>query len=422
MLTPSTPQSARVPRAESVSDQRGERARLWTVFFALWLSWSAGDAGAQTAETELRLVGTTISGFAPATISVRLDSDVAVTGFTLAVELDPAFLAAISIDAAGVAVNADVALGEIFPATGGVLLHLEVDDDGSGPISIGPGEDLLVAEILVAAIDPSLVSTPIGFADGVFGSPSVTNHVDLISGPIDATAGLTLVGSSVASVGAATDRISIPATEIPSGAEAALPVLMDNPSGPVEGFALSIAHDATVLSLDEISIVGTVTEAAGAEFVAAETTPSVSGGGGVGDGGVLTVLLDFNAPFDGQTMAPGANQPIAYFTYSAVVELLEGVDPSVVTTLDFVDGAFGTPPVDNLLLFSGAMTPLDPEREAGVVTVLPSVPFEESLVHFYVGGSELAIDGFGLPAGWQDLRSKSKRIRDEKNDREQERR
>ena len=389
MLTPGASIFARCFRSSPVSLRSG-RLTIWVV---LLLGLAAGSARGQTAETELRLVGTTVSGFAPATISVRLDSDVEVTGFTLAVEFDPSLIAAIAVDAAGVAADAEVVLGEIFPDTGGVLLHVEIDNDGSGPTSIGPGDDVLVAEILVTALDPSLVSTPVAFTDGVIGSPAVTNQVALTTGPVDASGGLALVGSSVASAGVATDRIAIPAASIPSGATAELPVLMDNPSGPVEGFALSIAHDVTVLALEAISIDGTVTEAAGAEFVSADTTPSG------GDGGVLTVLLDFNTPFDGQTISPGADQPIAYFTYTAVIDLIEGVDPSVQTTLEFVDGVFGSPPVDNLLLFSGAMSPLDPERETGLVTVVPSVPFEESLVHFYVGGSELTLDGLGLPVG-----------------------
>ncbi|MCA8962244.1 MAG: hypothetical protein KDC38_17085, partial [Planctomycetes bacterium] len=168
-------------------------------------------------------------------------------------------------------------------------------------------------------------------------------------------------------------------------------ILMDNPSGPVEGFSMAIEHDGAALSLEGISLDGTETEAVGAEFVQFELDPVG------GAGGTLAVLLDFETPLLGQTIAPGAAIPIANFEYRALADLVPGVDPDEITTLQFVDGVLGFPPFENVMLVLGVSPGVHPDLVSGTVTVVPLPEVTPTDVTFYVGGSTLELGPDGLP-------------------------
>ncbi len=88
----------------------------------------------------------------------------------------------------------------------------------------------------------------------------------------------TAESTSVASTGGGTARI-----------------MMDSPLD-VQGFVVSMSHDPTMITLTGIDISGTDTETANAEFV----VPTV-----YVNGGTLGVVLDFNAPYDGQVIPQG---------------------------------------------------------------------------------------------------------------------
>ena len=68
---------------------------------------------------------------------------------------------------------------------------------------------------------------------------------------------------------------------------------------PVEGFILAIGYDTSLISVLEVSIAGTVTESVGAELVIPEIFDDQGGF-------TLGVVLDFQAPFGGQTIVAGA--------------------------------------------------------------------------------------------------------------------
>ena len=68
-------------------------------------------------------------------------------------------------------------------------------------------------------------------------------------------------------------------------------------SGDLQGFVISVGHDPAIITLDSIDILGTDAEIAGAEFVVPTT---------YADGGTIGVVLDFNAPYDGQSIGAGA--------------------------------------------------------------------------------------------------------------------
>jgi len=140
-------------------------------------------------------------------------------------------------------------------------------------------------------------------------------------------------------------------------------ILLEN-SNATQGFVTSISHDPGVVTLVSINLVGTATDAAGAEFVAPNILPG---------GGTLGVVLDFNAPFGGQTIAGGSNIHIANYCYNCVNDITyftgETPPPAQTTNLTFVDGVFGTPPLDNVVV-SGGLS-INPTLVNGTFTCEP---------------------------------------------------
>jgi len=166
--------------------------------------------------------------------------------------------------------------------------------------------------------------------------------------------------------------LEIISTSAPSDGGACVPIWLDNDAGATQGFVLSISHDPGAITLTDINLTGTATESAGAEFVAVNT---LAGGGTVG------VVLDFNAPFNGQTIAAGQDIHIANYCYECndPIIYVEGdpVPPSVVTDLTFVDGVFGAPPLENVVVVGGLS--INPNLTNGTFTCEPIVvPLEDT--------------------------------------------
>jgi len=140
----------------------------------------------------------------------------------------------------------------------------------------------------------------------------------------------------------------------------------------VQGFVLALRNETTV-SLAEITLAGTVTESVGAEFVVAKYYP---------DGGTLGVVLDFEPDYDGQTIPAGSDSHIATFIYERDCTT---DDPNPVTAaVEFVDGVFGSPALDNVLVVEGLSEA--PETVDGSVT-LPACP-AKTKVDFYAGAQK----------------------------------
>ncbi len=141
--------------------------------------------------------------------------------------------------------------------------------------------------------------------------------------------------------------LTVESVSAPSNGGSAARVLMDS-MGDVQGFVLSIQHDPAMITLSGVDVTGTATELAGAEFV----VPNM-----YADGGTLGVVLDFNAPYDGQSIAAGGDIHIANYNYSCNNEVVyfEGdpVPPSEMSALSFTDGAYGSPALDNVLVVAG---------------------------------------------------------------------
>ncbi|MCA8959709.1 MAG: hypothetical protein KDC38_04325, partial [Planctomycetes bacterium] len=126
-------------------------------------------------------------------------------------------------------------------------------------------------------------------------------------------------------------------------------------------FILAIGHEWDELTLENIDVSSTDTATANPEFISSDIQLS---------GGILTVIFDFESPFDGHSLAPGLGRVLARYFYSAVVV---PIDPEPATThvIDFVDGTLGFPPVNNLLNIGGAQ--VFPVTNPGTVTCLPYI-------------------------------------------------
>jgi len=182
-----------------------------------------------------------------------------------------------------------------------------------------------------------------------------------------------MVCSSAMSIGAPPPAtLSIEDATADSNGNGSVRVLLEN-SGETQGFVLSISHVDTEIALGSIDLNGSATDVAGAEFTAINT---------YSNGGTLGVVLDFVAPFVGQTIAAGVDIHIANFNYSDTVEIYIEGDPipaDQVANLTFDDGAFGVPPLNNVVV-SGGLS-IAPDVVNGTFTTPPSaVPSEDTVL------------------------------------------
>ena len=162
-------------------------------------------------------------------------------------------------------------------------------------------------------------------------------------------------------------------TSVASTGGGTVRIMMDSPLD-VQGFVISMSHDPVMITLTGIDISGTDTEAANAEFV----VPAV-----YTDGGTLGVVLDFNAPYDGQVIPQGSGIHGANYNYSCNNPVLyfEGdpVPPSETSDLTFVDNLFGNPLLENVSVSAGMS--VWPSLFDGTFTCEPvAIPSEDTVL------------------------------------------
>ncbi|MGE4603025.1 MAG: hypothetical protein AAEJ65_08985, partial [Planctomycetota bacterium] len=147
-------------------------------------------------------------------------------------------------------------------------------------------------------------------------------------------------------------------------------IMMDS-SADVQGFVVCIAHDGSVITLDSIDLDGTSGDAAGAEFVVANT---------YANSGTLGVVLDFNSPFDGQTIAAGSSH-IANFNYSCntAVFYIEGdaAPADETSALAFEDNLENNPPLENVTV-SGGLSVFPTTNDGSCSCEAVEVPAEDT--------------------------------------------
>ena len=124
----------------------------------------------------------------------------------------------------------------------------------------------------------------------------------------------------------------LPNSTVTFGETFKVPLLLTNVED-IMGFETSVRHDPAFLRLDDIVVAGV------------SMSPDAIGRGVEADGGWLGAIMDTMPPQD-RTIGPGADQLIAEWTYTVVGD-------SGVTTLEFVDGEFGAPTVDNKVIVDG---------------------------------------------------------------------
>ncbi|MGQ9590891.1 MAG: dockerin type I domain-containing protein, partial [Planctomycetota bacterium] len=139
---------------------------------------------------------------------------------------------------------------------------------------------------------------------------------------------------------------------------------------PVEGFVTALRHDPR-LRLESISIEGTAAAENGADFSSFDLVPG---------GGTAGVVMDLFEPFLGNTIPPGDNLPVARYAFSCP-QVAAG-EPQLELPLELVDGVFGNPPKENIIVVGGRS--LSPVLVPGAILVSPeSIP---GGVRFLAGG------------------------------------
>ncbi|HIA26663.1 MAG TPA: hypothetical protein EYN79_00850 [Planctomycetes bacterium] len=315
-----------------------------------------------------------ITGFGGTSLGISMSTTVPVEGFVLAISFDSALLSATDVSTKGIALSAELQVPEIFSngATLGVVMDSESPFDGQ-TIPVGGGEQIASLSLTSVASVLAPTDTAVSFLDGVLNNPPLDNILVQGGLSVGVGEGLDLNGGTMTVFPVPPNDLAIESTSADADGEGDTGdarILMSNQSGAVQGFVLAITHDGTSITLESISIEGTITQATGAEFTIPQLFPG---------GGTLGIVLDFNAPFDGQTIATGDNQHIASFRYSCNSEILEP-DPNVTTALSFSDGTLGNPALNNVLVIDGLS--FNPELVDGTFTCLavPPPPPEDTVL------------------------------------------
>ena len=324
------------------------RQPLWSVSIAL-AAHCCLLLVANAAAPELRLSNG--EGLEPSS-DLFLASDAEVQGVVAAFDWDGALFSALDLEASSVLAEADLVVRRVEPSF--MVLGVVLDTDGSGGEVIPPGDRAIAtARFRCKAPSPSReVSSLLEFRDGKYGTgqlgPALDNLITVGGQTISIREGLRLVNGKLSCPAIASGTLRIRSVSLPPGTRCGSgDVLLDTPSR-IQGFALAISHDPAVVVLQDISVVGTETEASRADFV----SPKVFAGGGT-----LGVVLDLQPPFEGNTLPIGNGLVIAKFNYCCKLDPPAG-GPDTTSALRFVDGQLGEPLIDNILVVGGqSVTP-----------------------------------------------------------------
>ncbi|MDC0853023.1 hypothetical protein OAP77_01585 [Planctomycetota bacterium] len=314
-----------------------------------------------TGQQSLTIADATTQGLSGFSTEVVLQSDSETQGYVLAIGFDSALLNATNVTVEGsdvASIGAELIAAEILQSglTLGVVLDAQSPFDGQ---VIPPGQSSLG----VLTFSPTIVtsinqSTSLVFTDGTLNSPPLENLIVQSGMSIGASDGLGLNNGTVTLTPPPPDNLRVGSSAIPADgiAIADVPILLSNSTGAVQGFVVAIAHGPDDLTLNEITIDGTITSTVGAEFEVSNI---------YADGGTIGVVLDFQPPFDGQVIPLGTDQQIATFRYScnSIIYLPEN---DLVTPLTPINNYIGDPPLENVIVVEGLS--LNPSLEAGELT------------------------------------------------------
>ena len=338
-----------------------------------------------SAQQSVTISDESITGLGSETLVVSATTDTVTEGFVLAIGYDTALVSVVDVNIVGTSTDtagAELVVGEIFDGMGGVTLGVVLD---SAPPFLGqtiPAGAVTLANIDVTADGVVGANTDVSFdfVDNTFNNPVLNNILVQGGQSVGILANTTTTAGTLTLLPPPPDSLTIEDVAIPAGGTGCARILLNNSTGPVQGFVLSITHEPGV-TLSAITLTGTITESVGAEFVVPTVEdPAV--------GGTLAVVLDFNSPFGGQTIPVAADNHIANFCYTCNTAPIEP-EPAEVFDVEFNDGAFGSPALDNVIVVAGLS--FMPSQNNGTVTCLPAPAVD---TEFLCGGP---LDEFGEP-------------------------
>jgi len=349
-----------------------------------------------SAQQSLSISDGTAQGLSATTLSITMDATGEVQGYVLAIAYDDAQATATGLAPAGAAENAELIVAEILG--GGVTLGLVMDAEppyGGQSIAAGSGVTIATLTMTPSGVVSEDTDVAINFSDGTLNSPPLDNII--VQGGLSVGAGeglglnggtLTLLEPPPATMYAEDSSAPADGFDTPGDAR----ILLDNSLGPVQGFVTAMTHDPSVITLVSISL-GSDAETAGTEFEIANLYEN---------GGTLGAVVDFTAPFDGQTIAQGNGVHLASYTYFCVnsniyTDGAPGTPPAADTSpLTLVNGTLGSPALDNVIVVAGLS--VTATRVDGTFTCTPiGVPAEDTTLwmetHFEEGAGNYAYHG-----------------------------
>ena len=327
----------------------------------------------------MNLSNASTQGTASTNMTLSLDASAPVEGYVSAVEFDGSQCAVsdISQGSATISANAELFIPEIFANgfTVGCVVDASAPFDGN---SIAPGAGLALAtiEITPTALVSADTDVAFSFSDGTLNSPPLDNIIVQGGLSVGAGEGLGFNGGTLSLLEPPPATMIVESGSAPAdgnGTTGDARILLDNSLGGVQGFVTAVTHDPAGITLEGISL-GADTAAANAEF---EITNIYT------DGGTLGVVLDFNSPFDGQTIPTGTGLHLASYTYSCndsnIYTEGEAAPPAASSALTLADGVLGSPALANVIVVGGLS--VSPLKSDGTFTCDPvPVPAEDTIL------------------------------------------
>ena len=347
----------------------------FTIFVCAILCTSFVVAGGQS----MNLSNASTQGTASTSMSLTLDSSAQTEGYVAAVEFDGSLCDVTDISAASATTGAgaELFISEIFDDgfTIGCVVDASAPFEGN---TIAPGFGLALADIEITptALVDADTDVAFDFSDGTLNSPPLDNIIVQGGLSIGVGEGLLLSGGTLSLLEPPPATMIVESGSAPAdgnGTTGDARILLDNSLGGVQGFVVAVTHDPAGITLEGISL-GEDTLAAGAEF---EITNVYA------DGGTLGVVMDFNSPFDGQTIATGTGIHLASYSYSCndsnIYTEGEAAPPAASSALTLADGVLGAPPLSNVIVVGGLS--VAPLKTDGSFTCEPvAVPAEDTIL------------------------------------------